>query len=65
MTDVLTEDQVRWGAASMLLQQHRADAPRKVAERIGELALEHDAAGVALWTGIARRMDEMIKAPPQ
>lgn len=65
MTDRLTEDQVLWGAASMLLKQHGANAPRKVAERIGELALEDDAAGLALWTEIARRMDEMIKAPPQ
>ena len=61
----MTEDQVLWGAASMLLKRHGVDAPRKVAERIGELALEDDAAGIALWTEIARRMDEIMKTPPQ
>lgn len=65
MTELLTEEQVLWGAASMLLKRHGVNAPQRVAERIGELALENDAAGVALWTEIARRMDEMIKAPPQ
>lgn len=38
MTGPLTEDQVLWGAVSMLMKQHGDDAPLKVAERIGSLA---------------------------
>lgn len=65
MTDALTEEQVLWGAAAMLLKHYGDKAPQRVAERIGALALENDAAGMALWKEIARRMDEMIRTPPQ
>ncbi len=59
MTGPLTEDQVLWGAAAMLMKRHGKDAPRKVAERIGALALEDDQAGMALWVEIARRIARM------
>lgn len=58
----LTEEEVLWGAASTLLKRHGDRAPVKVAERIGELALEGDELGVALWRDIARRMDEMMRS---
>lgn len=60
----MTEDQVLLGAAMMLLKRHGATAPLKVAERIGELAIEDDAAGVAVWKAIAARMDEILRAGP-
>jgi len=53
-----------WGAATMLLERHGADAPRKVAERVGALALEGDAMGVAIWTKIAHCMNDIITARP-
>lgn len=59
MSEELTDEQVLWGAASMLMKRHGNDAPRKVAERIGALALENDEAGVALWKAIARCMDAL------
>lgn len=62
MSEPLTEEQMLWGAVSMLMKQHGDDAPRKVAERIGSLALESDMMGVALWKDIARRMDSMIQS---
>ncbi len=40
MTEPITDKQVLWGAASMLMKRHGNDAPRKVAERISALALE-------------------------
>jgi hypothetical protein len=49
----------------MLMKQHGEHAPRKVAERIGSLAVEGDMAGVALWKGIARRMDMMMRSRAQ
>lgn len=61
----MTHDQLLWGAVSMLMKQHGEHAPRKVAERIGALALEGDIAGVALWKDIACRMDMMMRSPVQ
>jgi len=49
----------------MLMKQHGENAPRKVAERIGSLAVEGDMAGVALWKDIARRMDMMMRSRAQ
>ncbi|MEZ7272899.1 hypothetical protein NYF14_05395 [Sphingobium sp. 10 DY56-G10] len=61
----MTHDQLLWGAVSMLMKQHGENAPRKVAERIGALAVEGDMAGVALWKDIACRMDMMMRSPVQ
>ncbi len=61
----MTRDQILWGAVSMLMKQHGEYAPRKVAERIGSLAVEGDMAGVALWKDIACRMDMMMRSPVQ
>lgn len=61
MSEPITEEQVLWGAVSMLMKRHGDDAPRKVAERIGSLALEGDMVGIALWKEIARRMDIMMR----
>jgi hypothetical protein len=65
MTAPLTEEHVLWGAVSMLMKRHGDDAPRRVAERIGSLAIEGDLAGVALWKEIARRMDTMLNGSLQ
>jgi len=61
----MTQDQLLWGAVSMLMKQHGENAPRKVAERIGSLAFEGDMAGVALWKDIACRMDMMMRSRTQ
>lgn len=36
----MTLDQLLWGAVSMVMKEHGEQAPRKVAERIGYLAVE-------------------------
>lgn len=46
-----------WACASTVLQQHGDQAPLFVAERIGALALEGKAEGVAAWQEIAVRID--------
>lgn len=61
----MTHDQLLWGAVSMLIKQHGEHAPRKVAERIGALAVDGDIAGVALWKDIACRMDMMMRSRAQ
>ena len=61
----MTQDQLLWGAVSMLMKQHGEHAPRKLAERIGALAVAGDMAGVAMWKDIARRMDMMMRSPVQ
>lgn len=58
----MTEDQVMLGAAMMLLKRHGVSAQRTVAERIGELSLEGDEMGVAIWKAIAARMNEILRA---
>lgn len=47
LTAPLTDDQVLWGAAYMLMKKYGDDAPGKVAERIGSLAAAGDIADVA------------------
>ncbi|MDT7532426.1 hypothetical protein OVY48_03125 [Sphingobium sp. SA2] len=61
----MTQDQLLWGAVSILMKQHGEHAPRRVAERIGALAVAGDMAGVAMWKDIARRMDMMMRSPVQ
>lgn len=56
----MTRDQELWGMAIMLLRQHGEQAPLKVAERIGELAVAHEAGGVQLWREVAHRMNALI-----
>lgn len=58
----MTEDHVMLGAAMMLLKRYGDRAPLKVAERIGELAMEGDNVGIAAWTAIARRMDDLLRS---
>lgn len=57
----MTDEDVATGAAMMLLRQHGEQAPVRVAERIGELALAGDASGVELWQRIASRMDRILR----
>ncbi|MBT2246892.1 hypothetical protein JQK15_25685 [Sphingobium sp. BHU LFT2] len=58
----MSEDEVLLGAAIMLIKWHQARAPVMVAERIGDLAVEGDLAGVAVWQAIARHMDAIMRA---
>lgn len=48
----------------MLLKRYGDRAPLMLANRIGELALEGDEVGVALWQSIARHMDDILRAGP-
>lgn len=58
----MTEDQVMLGAAMMLLNRHGDLAPFKAAERVGELAVDGDEMGVAVWTAIAGRIDDILRS---
>jgi len=60
-------DQERWAEALAVERQHGEDAPRFIAERIGELALAGDMEGVKRWREIAARLDDLrrsISKPP-
>jgi hypothetical protein len=52
-------DRERWAEAILVEKQHGAAAPRFVAERIGQLALHGDHAGVERWREIAGRLDQL------
>ena len=60
----MTDDDVAFGAAMMLLRQHGDRAPLKVAGRIGELALDGDQEGVRMWRQIASKMDQILRRGP-
>ncbi len=49
--------------ASVLLRQHGDRAPVVVAERIGQLASEEKAEGVAMWKEVARRLEQLMGPP--
>ncbi len=59
----LTEEQVIWGAATTLLRRHGPRTRAMVAERIKSLEDEGDELGCALWTAIARCMDDLSQSP--
>lgn len=48
-----------WACANQVLQTHRDDSPRCVAEQIGALALQGDTDGIATWQEIARRVSQL------
>lgn len=56
----MTRDQELWGVASMMLNRHGQDAPVKVAERLGALAVAGEAEGVTMWQEVARRLHALI-----
>lgn len=60
-TLVMTMNEVLLGAVMMLLKRHGEHASAKVAQRIGELAMEGDELGVAAWKAITRHMAEIAR----
>ena len=60
---MLTEWEI-WAVADATLKLHGEKAPLFVAERIGVLAAQGDAEGVAAWRAIARRMTALSEPPP-
>lgn len=58
----LTQDQVPWGAASMLLRQHGERAASVAAARVEELEQVGDAGGAAMWKKIASYLTKL--SPP-
>jgi hypothetical protein len=55
----VTPEQHIWACALAIERQHGARAAVFVAERIGALALQGDAAGVTRWKAIAARLDAL------
>lgn len=62
----MTRDQELWGMALALVKQHGDQAPLKAAERIGELVVQGEPDGIALWREVAKRMDSLLSSegPP-
>lgn len=54
-------DRELWACAHQVVRQHGDDAPRFVAERLGALALNGDAAGISAWQAIARKVAQLSK----
>jgi hypothetical protein len=55
----MTPDEERWAEALAIEKLHGANAPLWIAERIGALALQGDAAGVQRMKEIAVRLDAL------
>jgi len=58
-TSVMTPEHELWACALLVERQHGDVADVWIAERIGELALAGDAAGVARWKAIAEKLDQL------
>ena len=52
-----------WACAAEVQRQHGERAPLAVAERIGALVLAGDSDGVAVWRGIASRLQALREQP--
>jgi len=62
---LILSDKESWACTTHVLKTHGDDAPRFVAERMGALALEGDAEGIATWKAIARRLSELTNLTPK
>ena len=58
----MTPDQERWAEALAVLRMHGDEARDFVIERLTELAIAGDRAGVARWREIEARVDQMREA---
>lgn len=53
-----------WAVASATIDRHGSAAPLFVASRIETLSAAGDAAGVAAWTAIGHRVEQLAADPP-
>lgn len=58
----MTRDQELWGMVLALVKQHGDQAPLEVAERIGQLAVQGEPQGVALWQEVAKRLNSLLSS---
>ena len=61
----MTEEQERWAEALAIVNWQGDNARRYVAERIGALALEGSAAGVARFKNLAAKVDALLAGRSQ
>lgn len=61
----VTPEQHIWACALAVERQHASRAAVFVAERIGALALEGDAAGVEMWKAIGAKLDALSWSKPR
>ncbi|WP_242443432.1 hypothetical protein [Sphingobium sp. LB126] len=61
----LTQKQIPWGAASMLLRSHGDQAKAFADNRIAELSALGDENGVAMWKTIAGCIDQLKATGPR
>lgn len=55
----LTQEQIPWGAASMLLRSHGGQARAFADQRIADLTESGDEKGAEMWKRIAACMDQL------
>ncbi len=56
---MMTPERELWAVATLIEQQQGNDAPVWIAQRISELALAGDMAGVERWKAIAGKLDQL------
>ncbi len=55
----LTREHVDWAAALLVEKHHGTGGERFIAERIGQLVIEDDIAGVEMWLRISRCFERL------
>ncbi|OAN54295.1 hypothetical protein A7Q26_24125 [Sphingobium sp. TCM1] len=60
----MTQEQVPWGAASMLIRTHGDHAKAYADQRISELTAIGDVDGVAMWKKIANCINQLSGSGP-
>jgi hypothetical protein len=55
----MIDDREIWACALAVERSHGENAPRHVAERIGELATAGDQEGIETWKRIASALDQL------
>lgn len=58
----MIDDKELWSCALLLIKQQGERAPIYIAERIGDMALKGDVAGVETWKRIAERVGRFTLA---
>ena len=54
-------DEELWATAHYVMKHSGEDAPVFIAERLGLMAANGDAKGIATWQAIAKRVDDLMR----
>ena len=63
MATPMTSDRELWALTLKVEHDHGDDAPRHIAEKIGQAAVVDDRTAIDMWKAVAVRLHQLLKKP--